>query len=335
MEENLANLSIIDEEEEAFKEEESVVERYYKWCLVDIQRVLDGTPWFFNNHLLILQRITNGENPVTMPLNHTEFWVQVHDLPPGLMTEAMAKQFGNFCGKFIEYDSVNLSLGISTFMRIRISLDIFVPLKWKKKVQIGNLMTVYARFKYEKLSLFCFIRGRLGHGESFCPYRLRIEASKIVYGWDLSLRAEPMQRRMAANRWLRDVDGSRRIEEILESSNNGNSFKTGNIFMRQMEGSLENQSENPNFTPLGVNQHLFHNERVQRLDWRKEILNDGEITHGPMELGFEDENDPIPLVDGKKRQRVMVGESSLLDSMAGKDSTTLSASSGAQSSRAQ
>ncbi|KAK5826517.1 hypothetical protein PVK06_021440 [Gossypium arboreum] len=58
---------------------------------VDIHRVLAGTPWFFNNRLLILQRIPNGEHPAPLALNFTEFWIQVHELPPRLMTETMAK----------------------------------------------------------------------------------------------------------------------------------------------------------------------------------------------------------------------------------------------------
>ncbi|MBA0871487.1 hypothetical protein Goshw_026492 [Gossypium schwendimanii] len=34
---------------------------------------------------------------------------------------------------------------------------------------------------YEKLSLFCFIYGKLDHGESFCLFRTLIESSKIVF----------------------------------------------------------------------------------------------------------------------------------------------------------
>ncbi|KAK5794824.1 hypothetical protein PVK06_036074 [Gossypium arboreum] len=63
---------------------------------VDVQRVLTGAPWFFNKHLIILHELKQGENPLVVLLFSSEFWVQVHDLPPGLMTELMAKQFGNF-----------------------------------------------------------------------------------------------------------------------------------------------------------------------------------------------------------------------------------------------
>ncbi|KAA3479975.1 reverse transcriptase [Gossypium australe] len=104
MEEELAGLSLLDDEDEAFQEEAAVVDRKYQFCLVGrcltdnlgdkrylfqffhevyVQRVISRTPWFFNNHLLILQRVQNGEDPSVLALNFSEFWVQVHELPPG------------------------------------------------------------------------------------------------------------------------------------------------------------------------------------------------------------------------------------------------------------
>ncbi|PPS02015.1 hypothetical protein GOBAR_AA18636 [Gossypium barbadense] len=76
-----------------------------KWYLfqffhdVDVQRMLSSTPWFFNNHLIILQKAQRGEDPSAILLNFIEFWVQIHYLPLGLITETMAMQFGDF-GKF-------------------------------------------------------------------------------------------------------------------------------------------------------------------------------------------------------------------------------------------
>lgn len=99
MEEGIANLKLMDEEEEKFNEESAMMEWNYQYCLVgscltdsvvhfpslrniiddlwhsiggicisglgdkrylfqffhevDIKRAISGTPWFFNNHLLI------------------------------------------------------------------------------------------------------------------------------------------------------------------------------------------------------------------------------------------------------------------------------------------
>ncbi|MBA0661689.1 hypothetical protein Goklo_005963 [Gossypium klotzschianum] len=41
-----------------------------------------------------------GEDPMEVPLVFTNFWVQIHDLPSGLMSKDMARQFRNFIGKF-------------------------------------------------------------------------------------------------------------------------------------------------------------------------------------------------------------------------------------------
>ncbi|KAK5785224.1 hypothetical protein PVK06_039787 [Gossypium arboreum] len=140
--------------------------------VVDMQRVLAGTPWFFNEHLIVLHELKQGEDPLVVPLLSSEFWVQVHDLPPGLMTNLLAKQFRNFLGQFLEYNTTILTMGINKFMRVRVRLDVSLPLKRRKKIQIGKERIVYARFQYEKLSLFCFICGKLGHGESFAHFAL-------------------------------------------------------------------------------------------------------------------------------------------------------------------
>lgn len=275
---------------------------------VDIVRVVVGIPWFFNNHLIILQRVPIGVNPVVMELNHTEFWLQVHDLPPGLMSVSMAKQFGDFCGKFLEYDTSIPTLGIQNYLRIRVCLNVAAPLKRKKKVLIGKSMVVYARFKYEKLSLFCFICGKLGHGESYCPLRLSIDPSKIVFGWDLSIRAVARNRSRVASRWLRAADGSPSNDE------NWAGFTQGNL------GSV-------------------HSRGVDNLnkgsDGCIDAVNSVEVACGPMELVSMEENVSIMLTDGKKRQRTVENSCVLVDANVGAGSMDVSASSAGQSSRAQ
>ncbi|MBA0796412.1 hypothetical protein Gohar_007182 [Gossypium harknessii] len=63
MENELARLNISDGEEE-----------------LDIDRVVKGAPWTFNNHLLVFHRLQDNENPMQMVLTHSFFWVQVHNL---------------------------------------------------------------------------------------------------------------------------------------------------------------------------------------------------------------------------------------------------------------
>ncbi|MBA0775832.1 hypothetical protein Gotri_010932 [Gossypium trilobum] len=48
-----------------------------------------------------------------VPLYHVDFWVQIHDLLAGLMFKGMAKQFGGFLGKFLDYDAKSISWDLS------------------------------------------------------------------------------------------------------------------------------------------------------------------------------------------------------------------------------
>ncbi|MBA0731677.1 hypothetical protein Golax_022676 [Gossypium laxum] len=237
---------------------------------INSERVIAGTLWFFNNHLLILQSISEGENPAVMDLKFTEFWIQVHDLPLGSMNESMAKQFGNFCRKFIEYDTSIPTLGTQSYLRTRVPLDVAAHLKRKKKVLFGKSLVVYDRFKYEKLSLFYFICGRLGHWESFCPLSLQVEPSKITFGWDLSLRAAVRRRNMVEN-----------------NSSYTSGYVGGDVRM----------------------------------------VADG-VGYGPMDLVSNEEEDTIALLKGKKRQRIVESTRKPLETIAGTCVMDVSASSG-------
>ncbi|MFQ6661292.1 hypothetical protein Gotur_029497, partial [Gossypium turneri] len=156
-----------------------------------------GSPWFFNNHLLLLYKIQSGEDPMLVSLLLTEFWVQ-----------------------------------------------------WKKKILMGNNHVFYARFQYEKLSLFCFICGKLGHGESFCPISVRIDLLKITFGWDISLCATTRRRITLMSRWLRKADGS--ICRILdkESGDNRCNGKDDRDMRQIWRDDLERLYPNPNYIPL-------------------------------------------------------------------------------------
>lgn len=154
-------------------EDKRILFRFYNE--LDIARVIVGMPWFFNRHLILFHRLQKEEDPIRVPLIFTMFWVQIHDLPIGSMSTYMAAQLGNFLGKFLKYETVIISMGTKKYMRIKVQTDVHTPLKRRKRIIYGHGKSTYATFKYEKLSVFCFLCGRLGHGESFCLTRLSRE----------------------------------------------------------------------------------------------------------------------------------------------------------------
>ncbi|MBA0560833.1 hypothetical protein Golob_023916, partial [Gossypium lobatum] len=102
--------------------------------VMDMERVLKGSPWTFNNHLLLLHKLQLMEDPLIVPLIYTPFWVQIHDIPAGFFSERLAIQLGNFIGAYMEYDGSNLGKENRNFMRIRVKIDdiatLFVKRRW-------------------------------------------------------------------------------------------------------------------------------------------------------------------------------------------------------------
>ncbi|KAL8463982.1 hypothetical protein ACS0TY_033790 [Phlomoides rotata] len=140
-------------------------EFYHK---LDILRVMNGLPWMFNNHPLLLHHIQRGEYALRVPLSSLPMWVQVYDIPHGFMSVQFGHQIGNFLGTFVEYDKSNSIGAWRNYMRIRVSIDVSMPLKRFKSIRRVEGGSFRITFKYEKLSTFCFVCGRISHAESFC-----------------------------------------------------------------------------------------------------------------------------------------------------------------------
>ncbi|KAL8546704.1 hypothetical protein ACS0TY_006434 [Phlomoides rotata] len=156
---------------------------------LDVLRVMNGLPWTFNNHPLLLHHIQRGEYALRVPLSSLPMWVQVYDIPHGYISEQFGRQIGNFLGKFVEYDKSNSMGAWRNYMRIRVSIDVSLPLKCFKRIHKGEEGSFRITFKYERLSTFCFMCGRIGHAESFCELRYATDGGEVVRGWDISLRA--------------------------------------------------------------------------------------------------------------------------------------------------
>jgi 14-3-3 protein epsilon len=180
---------------------------------LDMEAVLNGGPWTFDNNMLILEQVLLGVQIDQIPLCHATLWVQVHYLPTGLMKETVGQRLANYIGTFVEYDKNNNSCFWRQYMRIRVKIDVRQPLKKDAKVKNreGELCTVM--FKYEKLGIFCFLCGIMGHAENRCEVRYSMEQDDGRRGWSADIRADPRrQGGRLSSRWLREERGGREEE---------------------------------------------------------------------------------------------------------------------------
>lgn len=122
----------------------------------------------------------------------------------------VGKLLGNFIGEFLEYDPSNDSSIWHNYMRIQVKVDVRVPLKNERKVWVVGREWCVVSFKYEKLGIFCFVCGCLGHTEQKCEVLFAMEMDDGVRVWNAELWVEP--RRVVSGggggRWLREDKGA-------------------------------------------------------------------------------------------------------------------------------
>ena len=90
-------------------------------------------------------------------------------------------------------------------MRLKVRIDVTLPLKkeWQVRIKDDSFTTI--KFKYEKLGIFCYLCGLLGHTDKSCPRLFEMEEDDGVRGWGEFFR--PIDRRMGTattNVWLQD-----------------------------------------------------------------------------------------------------------------------------------
>ncbi|PNY09838.1 hypothetical protein L195_g006396 [Trifolium pratense] len=175
---------------------------------IDMEEVLNGGPWVFDNNMLILEQVQLGMQIEHIPLFHVNMWVQVHNLPMGLMKEKVGIPLANYIGSFVEYDKNNNSSFWREYMRIRVKIDVRLPLKRNTKVMNKEGKWCLVNFKYERLGTFCFVCGVMGHAENKCEVRFSMEQDDGTREWSAEIRAEPKSRGgRLASRWLREDRG--------------------------------------------------------------------------------------------------------------------------------
>ena len=103
--------------------------------VMDIQKVIDGGPWSFEQNPLILRKLGEMEDPREVKLNKMEIWLQVHDLPQGFMSEKILKSIGEFVGEFVKLDMTNLDGTWKAFARVRVIIDTDKPVKRRMKIK--------------------------------------------------------------------------------------------------------------------------------------------------------------------------------------------------------
>lgn len=133
--------------------------------VLDLHKMIEGGPWTFEQSLLVMHKREGQEDPYQVQLNKMDIWMQIYDLPQGMISERVLQGIENFVGVVVKIDPLNLNGVWKPYMRIRVAMDVNKPLKRRMKLKREGNNWNWINFKYKKLSMFCFVCGLLGHSE--------------------------------------------------------------------------------------------------------------------------------------------------------------------------
>lgn len=60
----------------------------------DMERILHGSPWTFDNQLLLLQKWHRGITARNVSLDYASLWIQIWDAPFDMVSPTVAKEVG-------------------------------------------------------------------------------------------------------------------------------------------------------------------------------------------------------------------------------------------------
>ena len=129
----------------------------------DMDQIIRGGPWSFDNQLLLLKRWKKGMTVGNIQMDSTSLWVQIWDAPFDMISTQVVREVGSRLGMVEEVERRHRKDDINMFMRVRVALPIAKPLHRGGFIAGLDGEKMWVSFKYARLPMFCHFCGILGH----------------------------------------------------------------------------------------------------------------------------------------------------------------------------
>ncbi|KAH7850130.1 hypothetical protein Vadar_028349 [Vaccinium darrowii] len=172
---------------------------------MDLLRVFAGSPWLYNNQLIVLQRWVEGVTPDEINFSYSPFWIQLRALPLEFMSTDVGRRMKAGFRDIEDANIAQLSGNQGRCVRVKVELDIRKPIPRGKKVYTADWKPIWLPFRYEKLPILCHYCGVVGHDDCACVVKHNEVKSGIVKetqygGWLKASPAKISSRRRAEGR---------------------------------------------------------------------------------------------------------------------------------------
>lgn len=148
------------------------------------------------------------------------------------MSEKVAEQIGKYA------DPNNFSGAWTSYMRIRVLIDVCKPIKRKMNIRRSDFEGKWINFRYERLPTFCFFCGIIGHSDRSCETVFEYRNQNVEKAYGVWLRASNRRSNYkGGEQWLLDGQAPA-LGGSFGTSNNekckGGLVEKGNILATQM-----------------------------------------------------------------------------------------------------
>ena len=142
----------------------------------EVDKILAAEPWCFDKHIMVPSRYDNTATTNPADMTNVTFWVQVHDIPLRFSNKEVAEQICSVMGTILQPEKENECDG-GSFIRVRVSLNISLPLCRGRRITLDNDEVHWVSFKYERLPNLCYWCGCLTHPDKDCERWIESEGS--------------------------------------------------------------------------------------------------------------------------------------------------------------
>ncbi|KAL5801162.1 hypothetical protein ACOSQ3_032794 [Xanthoceras sorbifolium] len=154
-------------------------------CEWDRKRILEGGPWCFDKHLLVLREAHGIGKVSDIDFQFSPMWIQLHNIPLVCMSKDMGRSLGEMVGTVVDVDPGSSGDCLGKFLRVKVRVDVEKPLKRLLRVMVGDPEELcMVLIKYERMPNFCHFCGRIGHLVRECHLNVSniVDDSKLRYG---------------------------------------------------------------------------------------------------------------------------------------------------------
>ncbi|MBA0587737.1 hypothetical protein Gorai_000859 [Gossypium raimondii] len=146
----------------------------------DRSRILNLTPWLFDNCLFAMVPFVKGKDIDTYEFNLSPFWLRVYNIPLEYMDRQTALDVGNAIGELVAIDWKDRNGGWTEFLRLKIKINISNPVRRVVKFVGRDGIEIICALKYERLPTFCYYCGLIGHTVKKCKSKDRDSGFNVL-----------------------------------------------------------------------------------------------------------------------------------------------------------